>query len=549
VSDPERDVDERLADWVDGRMSERERERFVAELRVNPQLRRDLEQYERTVGVLRAALRAPTTPTHVADRVLATIASGGAPGTARGAARWPRAWWSFACAAAVLAAVLWIDHWSGRGNVATTAIATHDDPFEPAPHGGGGGVDAPHAPVRDAAEVAGEEKASAAAAARNAQSEPEVVTGREQAPAPAAGARAPVAPESPPPAAPPQAKTLEPGAEARAPEASAAGRKSPPDGERLGAARPSPGAAPAPVEELTKEIGTESSGAERDTGKLDGATRSGTPRPSAAPGAPLPSIAFVELTEVDGNVAQRRGAPSGPATGGPAGPGGTGPGYGAPPPASKDKSATPRGAAPPRSENASSGDDKAGAPRPDAQASTVPVAAAPVDRARSSATDDETPLDDTALRAALDAFVARAVVFEQDPVAARWRSARGELHASPLVGDGTPPDGTFAIGAAPAAQDGASRTWLVEGDRADVAALLTSAGALARTGRFTLRTGESANAAPFAVGITRDERDASRAPQPVDAPTKSAGERAASADGTSGGERVRLLLRVRLRPR
>lgn len=53
---PPREIDDRLADWVDGRMTPRERDHFVAELRVNAQLRQDLADYERTVGVLRAAL-------------------------------------------------------------------------------------------------------------------------------------------------------------------------------------------------------------------------------------------------------------------------------------------------------------------------------------------------------------------------------------------------------------------------------------------------------------------------------------------------------------
>ena len=69
------DVDERLCDWVDGRMTERERERFAAELRVNASLRQQLAEYERTVAAIRAALQAPTTPVPMADRVMAALAT------------------------------------------------------------------------------------------------------------------------------------------------------------------------------------------------------------------------------------------------------------------------------------------------------------------------------------------------------------------------------------------------------------------------------------------------------------------------------------------
>ncbi|MFY9345427.1 MAG: hypothetical protein WAT39_23245, partial [Planctomycetota bacterium] len=72
---PMREVDERLADWVDGRISERERERLIAEMRVNPQLRADLEQYERTVRTVREALQAPAAKVDLADRVMAAIAA------------------------------------------------------------------------------------------------------------------------------------------------------------------------------------------------------------------------------------------------------------------------------------------------------------------------------------------------------------------------------------------------------------------------------------------------------------------------------------------
>ncbi|MBL8727832.1 MAG: hypothetical protein JNM25_05340 [Planctomycetes bacterium] len=109
----EHEIDDRIADWVDGRLSDRDHDRFVAELRVNPQLRRDLEEYERTVAAVREALQAPTEPVQLADRVLAAIAAGQAP-VGGGAAphRWRPLLWSLASAAALLLIALLIDAWS-----------------------------------------------------------------------------------------------------------------------------------------------------------------------------------------------------------------------------------------------------------------------------------------------------------------------------------------------------------------------------------------------------------------------------------------------------
>jgi hypothetical protein len=110
---PEREVDDRIADWVDGRLAGRDRERFVAELRVNAQLRKDLEEYERTVAALRAALQAPTHRIQLADRVLAAIAEGRAAGSERRNRPWVRTWvWSVATAAALLVVALLVNAWS-----------------------------------------------------------------------------------------------------------------------------------------------------------------------------------------------------------------------------------------------------------------------------------------------------------------------------------------------------------------------------------------------------------------------------------------------------
>lgn len=111
TSEPEREVDDRLADWVDGRLSERDRERFVAELRVNPQLRQDLEDYERTVASVRAALGAPTVSVPMADRVLAAIAKGGQAGPGAHRAGRRTLFWSLVSAAALLGLAVLVNSW------------------------------------------------------------------------------------------------------------------------------------------------------------------------------------------------------------------------------------------------------------------------------------------------------------------------------------------------------------------------------------------------------------------------------------------------------
>lgn len=104
------DLDERICEWVDGCLSERERARFEAELRVSPQLRQQLEEYEATVADLRDALQQPTVEVSLADRVMATIAAQPmeSPSPATRWRGWPLAW-TLASAAAVLVVVVWMD--------------------------------------------------------------------------------------------------------------------------------------------------------------------------------------------------------------------------------------------------------------------------------------------------------------------------------------------------------------------------------------------------------------------------------------------------------
>jgi hypothetical protein len=124
VNDP-RDpgVDERLSDWVDGRLSSRDLERFEAELRVNPALRAQAEEYKRTVLAVRAALTGAGPRVDMVGRVLAAVQHGriarpaGATAAATGGRR-PQ-WWAFAAsaivgAAAIVMIALLID-WQGAG--------------------------------------------------------------------------------------------------------------------------------------------------------------------------------------------------------------------------------------------------------------------------------------------------------------------------------------------------------------------------------------------------------------------------------------------------
>lgn len=110
-----REVDDRLADWVDGCMTERDRARFVAELRVNPQLRKDLADYEHTVQAIRAALRAPTTPVDLGDRILQAVAQQSKLPVAFASRPGWRAWLlGLGAAAALLATAMWLDSWQSH---------------------------------------------------------------------------------------------------------------------------------------------------------------------------------------------------------------------------------------------------------------------------------------------------------------------------------------------------------------------------------------------------------------------------------------------------
>jgi hypothetical protein len=129
------DVDDRICDWVDGCMSERDRARFEAELRVSPQLRRQLEDYEATVADVRDALRQPVADLDVTGRVMARLAQE-ATGVYRGAGaqagpRAPRPirplLATLASAAALLAVTVWVSAWGSGADAERAAVATATD--------------------------------------------------------------------------------------------------------------------------------------------------------------------------------------------------------------------------------------------------------------------------------------------------------------------------------------------------------------------------------------------------------------------------------------
>ncbi|MBK8975277.1 MAG: hypothetical protein IPM29_05085 [Planctomycetes bacterium] len=106
--------DERLADWVDGRLSPRHLERFEAELRADPELRAAAEHYRRTVTALRGAFARVDDDrpgSDLTDRIMAELTSatassaGGAERPASRTGRVLRPWlWSAAAAAALVVA-------------------------------------------------------------------------------------------------------------------------------------------------------------------------------------------------------------------------------------------------------------------------------------------------------------------------------------------------------------------------------------------------------------------------------------------------------------
>lgn len=124
-------VDERLADWVDGTMSSRDRERFEAEMRVSPHLREQVADYEATVASIREALNDETHETNLADRVMASLAQEASKPVPRRRSGWPFVW-AVMSAAALLGIAILIDSWGGAMLVPKTETGTATHLIDPA---------------------------------------------------------------------------------------------------------------------------------------------------------------------------------------------------------------------------------------------------------------------------------------------------------------------------------------------------------------------------------------------------------------------------------
>lgn len=171
----ERELDERFADWVDGRLAPRDLARLEAEFEVNRDLRARAEEYRQSVMRLREALAEPGPQVDIADRVLARIADD--PRPSRGVMPFLA---SFAAAAAVILMFFALNTLEpGADKEFETARREADAP-EPDP------AAAPARPGLDRVTTLGE-----GLAARDAQPAREILRSAERvADAPAAGAQA-----------------------------------------------------------------------------------------------------------------------------------------------------------------------------------------------------------------------------------------------------------------------------------------------------------------------------------------------------------------------
>lgn len=335
------DVDERLCDWVDGRMSERERERFAAELRVNASLRQQLADYERTVAAIRAALQAPTTPVPMADRVVAALATqqnrAAQPIVAmpwRGRS-WSHLGFCAASAAALLLLALWIDSWAGRATepLVSTDAAQAELPMakQEADRAAGSGAPANVGEVQDPGPIAG----AAEAGERVEEPAPPVPGGGP----PAAGggrgvdgAPAPGAPElrsrdvAKPATDAEAAKSQQqqPAADKAVGERAAVEQAA---GEPAPAAPPAAAKPPADIEGVGAQLGNPVPGSAAVTGGLAGAEAqpSGRREPPTAPrgeagSQPVGGVDDTGPRDVVPPSPGGRGT-AGPATAGPVGPG------------------------------------------------------------------------------------------------------------------------------------------------------------------------------------------------------------------------------------
>lgn len=497
---PEPGSDERLADWVDGRMTERERARFEGELRVNPKLRSDLAAYERTVAVLRDALQAPTQPTAVAQRVLARLAMPANAGAERvPVPRRPRGFgplaWSLLCAAALMAMALLVNSWTRpAGQQAQLADAAGSTSAPGATVGQGEG--APTAVVDP--QPVGTAADDTYAGMPGRDPEPDQAAEKRKAQLGADLAAEPVGSDLPKGAG--GAESLATGelAGPGAVEVGQAGAAVPPPA--AGANPVAPGAVSGPSTFGARGGGGAARGeaappagpAERPAGAAEESLARAAVRREA------PAFRMVALVEVEGVV---------------------------PPPVAEPPVAEPSIAEPaPSVVPAPVGAGTVGSGVVVPGLSKPGTAAGPVKAPPPSIVPDEQ------LPGVLQQFLASASGATV-PGGGEWVTARGSLRIAPVVLAG-PADKSAAT---------TERSWLVEGERADVQVLLAQVGALARERQWTLRSSEAPWPAASPTGpATPAAGDPAAASPPASASANPAG---------LGSGRERLVLRFRLAAR
>jgi hypothetical protein len=562
----DRQPDERLADWVDGCMSPRDRERFTAELRVNAQLRADLAAYERTVAAVRQALQAPTQPlprstgsqaagatpagSSFADRVVAQLQA--APERRPrlvdgGGIAWRPVLWSLCSAAALLVLALWIDTWSAPPAALQTQSAGNEPPapldrlvaapaapvaadksgtddFAGASGGGGGdpaAVPGSVAPAEELTRGAGGRELGEKLDQEQKQKEQAVTAAAPIGAVPGAGAVPPGTTE-PPAGQEPTAKADAAVAESEPTDkkAKAGAGQAGEDSYFLGGTQRQQRPDPATEGEATRR---ERFGQRR--GAADGQ------QPPAPSGRFLESPA--EAAEAVEPASGGRGAPAGgldnqvapwplleldaPAVA-PAKPTAT------------TESTTQLGAAAP----AGPAGPSTGSAVTAGRGTTGPSSPGPSGPAKAPA---PAPLSVLQLSAQLDEFLQASVTADAALVSRSWRTEHGELWLHPQ------PSMATSAGTPAAVRE---LNWAVDGAKADVELLLVRLARFAKAEGRSLRIGETAPVAlpavaPFAYRAADGAspaplRDA-KAPSPAQPPTA----------GFVAVERKQLLLRVRLR--
>lgn len=495
-----RPPDERFAEWVDGCMSQRDRERFEAELRVNATLRAELAAYERTVATLREALQAPTAATALADRVLTAVQAAGTAASGAPGPRQPRSFGTYLfgglAAAALMAVAVWFDAWvTPTGQVDKVAQVDPAAVGAPPPGnapvealvGTGGAADAPAAgqgkePLRQESLETDAAKPAAGNAA-DLEEEKQQDPSRESAPGlaknPGADAkdREPFgARGEPKPVAASGGMPDGPAARSQAAESQDLGRRTeapvPAPAAPVAPPHPSPGGAVRGVAEPGEALpprgdfaAPESEGKPDAGGKPDvaGGARESSGAPAVPPGALAGSNESSPATEGPPTVGSRGGGSPGRA---PASP------FAGPLPLLTVDRGAPSPSVPPPADGANKGGESRARFAEGAQPDLTQL----VDRFL--ATAGAGAGDEIVWRTARGALVLRAV----DPALLAQPGERDALRADP-----TGPGGG---GGAPAAPSPATSAWLLVGDPADIEVLLARLGAKVRAEGWRLQTGE-----------------------------------------------------------